>query len=50
MSDVKKNATVTIMPQNFFCPKGRNSIIDPANEDRIHTATIMATTDPVNTK
>ena len=28
--------------------KGRNSIIDRANKDRIHTATIMATTEPVN--
>ena len=50
MSGVKKNATVTIMPQNFFCSEGRNSTIDPANEERIHTMTIMATTDPVNNK
>ena len=33
MSGVKKNAIVTIMPYNFFCSKGRNSTIDPANEE-----------------
>ena len=34
----------------FLFSKGRNSIIDSANEDSVHTTTIIATTDPVNSK